>query len=655
VDKDGGRVVDQAQAQSQLSDEADVKVDGEQPPGAPLTCHDLIATAQDAPRSLRKFPRLCRDAIGLVRASAPREFYLSIVLKVVNGLGLALLLLLGGNVVAGVLAADRSGAAFATILPKLAALTVVTVVLTLVSAAGRELREIIGALTGRYAQQRIIDVASTVELVSYETPSFHDRLLRATMGGQMRPMQLVEGLLGIIGTLLGVVAIAGTLLALQPWLLPLVLAAVVPLIIAAARAGEAFFGFQKRTTPAQRQRSYLFTLLTGKEPAKEVRAFGLAEYLRGRYDQLYEEHIGELRKTARKRLSFTIQGSLSMSTILAVTIGLLLFLALNHHLSLSQAGAAAAAVLILGERLMFTVLHAGQLYESTLFMEDYTSFLQLQPSPQERTEPAGVRRPSSLRLEDVTFTYPSATRPAVKGISMHIEDGEIVALVGENGSGKTTLAKLICRLYLPQAGRILWNGVDTADIEPDELRSSIAVIFQDFLHYSLSAGENIGIGRHQEIENLHRIEQAARQAGAHGFLAKLPNGYDTLLGPEFDGGIELSIGQWQRVALARAFFRDAPFIILDEPTAALDARAEAELFDGIRTLCQGRSVLLISHRFSSVRAADRIYVLHDGEVIEEGAHDALMTLGGLYADLFSLQAAAYLSPTVPTPEGTPAL
>jgi ATP-binding cassette subfamily B protein len=200
-------------------------------------------------------------------------------------------------------------------------------------------------------------------------------------------------------------------------------------------------------------------------------------------------------------------------------------------------------------------------------------------------------------------------------------------------------------LYAPTGGRISWDGTDIAGVDPDELRRSVAVIFQDFLHYSLPASENVGMGRHQRIGDLKGIRGAALHAGADDFLATLPKGYETVLGPEFQGGKELSVGQWQRVALARAFFRDAPFIILDEPTAALDARAEHELFDSIRTLCRGRSVLLISHRFSSVRSADRIYVLDGGRVTESGSHDRLMALGGRYAELFTLQVSAYLSPS----------
>jgi ATP-binding cassette subfamily B protein len=226
---------------------------------------------------------------------------------------------------------------------------------------------------------------------------------------------------------------------------------------------------------------------------------------------------------------------------------------------------------------------------------------------------------------------------------MEINRGEVVALVGENGSGKTTLAKLLCQLYAPSSGRILWDGVDTAGMDPDGVRKSIALIFQDFVQYQLPARQNIAAGRHERFDDLERIRAAARHSGADEFLAALPEGYETMLGPIFEGGQELSIGQWQRVALARAFFRDAPFIILDEPTAALDPRSEHQLFDRIRELTTGRSVLLISHRFSSVRAADRIYVLKRGQVIEHGSHSQLMAEGGLYAELFTLQASAYLN------------
>ena len=612
--------------------------------GGPVTWYDIYESPQGK-RSLRRLPRLSREAVRLVWAAGRHELLVVLAIKAVNGIGLAVVLLLGKGVLDGVIAAGRSGAGAVEVLPRLLALTVVTAGLGFLSAIGREHREILAELASRYAQSQIIDVAGAVELEAYDSPAFHNRLVRAAGGGQFRPWQVVEGLTGLAGSLVGIVGITLALLALQPWLVPLVLAAAAPLLIAAARGGELMFGFHHRMTEVERRRNYLYMLLSGKDAAKELRAFGLGDFLRERFDRLYDEHLVELRKVARQRLRVSLLGNLATTVGLAGIVAALLVLALNGRIGLAAAGAAAGAVFVLGERLMNAVFSAGMLYESSLFIEDFTSFLAMAPEVEARRRrdqaPTGFRR---LRVEDVSFTYPSATTPAVTNVSMEIGAGEIVALVGENGSGKTTLAKLLCRLYLPHGGRVLWDGVDTATVDPDGLRRSVAVIFQDFLHYALPAAENIGMGRHQRIGDAEAVRGAALHAGADDFLAKLPEGYETVLGPEFEGGKELSVGQWQRVALARAFFRDAPFIILDEPTAALDARAEHELFESIRTLCRGRSVLLISHRFSSVRSADRIYVLDGGRVVESGSHDELMALGGRYADLFTLQASAYLAP-----------
>jgi ATP-binding cassette subfamily B protein len=257
--------------------------------------------------------------------------------------------------------------------------------------------------------------------------------------------------------------------------------------------------------------------------------------------------------------------------------------------------------------------------------------------------PAGFQR---LRVEHVGFAYPESERPALEDVSLELRRGEIIALVGENGSGKTTLAKLLCGLYRPTSGRVTWDDRDVTAFDPTSLRRGIAVLFQDFCHYFLSLRENIGVGRHELAEDVAAIATAARQAGADRFVERMPQGYETLLGQEFEGGHDLSIGQWQRVALARAFMRDASFVILDEPTASLDARAEHDLFESIRELFRGRTVLLISHRFSSVRSADRIYVLRQGRLEESGSHDELMRRRGVYAELFNLQAEAYTSATL---------
>jgi ATP-binding cassette subfamily B protein len=312
-------------------------------------------------------------------------------------------------------------------------------------------------------------------------------------------------------------------------------------------------------------------------------------------------------------------------------------------MTLAAATAAAVAIVQLGGVLTSLAFGASQLYEGSLFLEDHRVFHDLLPEVR-RARPAGPAPTGfqTIHVEGVGFTYPEAAAPALEDVSLTLRRGEIVALVGENGSGKTTLAKLLCQLYRPQRGRIRWDGTDLAEVDADRLRDAIAVLFQDFGQYLFDAASNVGVGRVERRTDRAGIERAAREAGAHEFLAALPEGYDTMLGKIFEGGVDLSVGQWQRIALARAFFRDAPLVILDEPTAALDARREHELFASMRALLRDRTVLLISHRFSSVLSADRIYVLKSGRIVEQGTHGELMRLGGLYAELFTLQAAAYL-------------
>jgi ATP-binding cassette, subfamily B, bacterial len=619
---------------------ADVVVDADagsdEPQGPPRSWVDVMHP-EGSEGTWRDLPELLADAIRLVWAAGRRELVVTTTLQVVSALGIAVQLFVAKEALEAVLGAGDGE--FASILPELAALLTITVALDFARAIQVEQSRVLAELVMRRAVDRVLDVATTVDLVAYESATFYDRLMRARSQGHFRTMQIVNGLTGILGAVVAAAAIVAALAALQPLLLPLVFLGYVPLWIVASRNSRDLYHHMFGMTPNERERGYLLEVLTRRDPAKEVRSFGLSPFLRGRYDRLYDHRLTELRALARRRTRRSVAGALSASAVTACAVAGLAYLYVSDRMSLAATGAAIFGLYQLGGRLSALHYSSSSLYEATLFLRDFRSFLT--DAPESRGDEPAPPAFGRVRLEAVSFSYPGTGRAAVDGVTLEIGAGEIVALVGENGSGKTTLAKIAAGLYRPASGRVLWDDRDVGAVDREELRRSVAVIFQDFERYLLPARENVGLGRHERIDDAGAIEAAARRADAHAFIDRLPQGYETMLGREFSGGYDLSIGQWQRVALARAFFRDAPFIILDEPTAALDARSESQLFERMRELLHGRSVLLISHRFSSVRSADRIYVLRDGRVVEDGPHDALMARGGLYAELFTLQARAY--------------
>jgi ATP-binding cassette, subfamily B, bacterial len=590
--------------------------------------------------SWRELPRLLLDSFRLAWTAGPHELAVTASLQLLIAFGVAAQLFIGKAVLDAVLGAGD----FADIVPVLAALIAITVAIDFAGAVEAEQSRVLAELVGRRALDRVLDVSTRVDLLAFESPDFYDRLRRAQAQGQFRSLQTVNGLLGLVGASVAAVGIVAALATIQPLLIPLVVFGFVPLWIVASRNTRDFYRFSFGMTPNERERGYLTSVMLEREAAKEVRAYQLAPFLRRRYDRLFDERMVELRALARRRTVRSLIGALTASAVTALAVVSLAALYINDRMDLAATGAAVLGLYQLTGRLRTLHFSAASLYEATVFIRDYTSFLEHQPI---EARPAAALPPpqrfGGLEVDAVSFTYPGSGRPALDGVSLEIAQGEVIALVGENGSGKTTLAKIIAGLYPPERGRVLWDGVDAARYDPDELRRSVAVIFQDFARYLLPARENVGLGRHDRIDDFEAIVAAARRADADGFLSRLPEGYETMLGREFSGGWDLSIGQWQRVALARAFFRDAPLVILDEPTAALDARAESRLFERMRELLEGRSVVLISHRFSSVRTADRIYVLHGGQVVEHGSHEALMAEDGLYAELFTLQARAYLT------------
>ncbi|HVE92001.1 MAG TPA: ABC transporter ATP-binding protein [Actinomycetota bacterium] len=616
----------------------------------PFSIYDLFEEAKQQKKSVRKLPGLLRASLALVWAASPRDFAMSAALEVVVGAGAAVSLLAGKEALEGLLM--RGGRGLGEILPSLLVLTGVSLVTRLLGALRMERQVLLADLVKRQAESRIFDVSSAMDLEAFEAPGFFDRLQRALANASFRPMSMVWAVLGLASGMLGIVGVGIALFAMQPLLLPLVGLAYLPLWIVRNKISRDRYQFFLHNTPNERERQYIRGVLGGRDEAKEVRAFDLSGMLRERYSRLYDDYLDDLRQRLRKRVRMSMVAEVLSGVMTAGTLGVVVWLFVTRRMSLATAGASVAALRMLSSRVETVGHSASSLYEAGLFLEDYTSFLELMPEVEARRPTAEAPADfKTLEAQGISFTYPGSTKPALEDVSLRLSRGEVVALVGENGSGKTTLAKILAHLYQPQKGRILWDGTDTSQCDRQGLRRSIALIFQDFVRYKLPARDNIGMGRHDRASDLDAVVTAAQRVGAHDFLSKLPNGYDTLLTKEFKGGRDLSVGQWQRVALGRAFFRDAPFIILDEPTAALDPRAEYELFERVRDLCSGRSVLLISHRFSSVRSADRIYVLESGRVVEAGRHEELMERNGLYAELFTLQASAYLdTPSRPAGE-----
>ena len=517
----------------------------------------------------------------------------------------------------------------------------------LLSALCRSIAGLVSEAQGQVITDHMSDLLHAksieVDLEYYESAQYYDKLHRAQREAPYRPVRIVNGLVQVAQSGISLLAMAGLLFSFHWGIAAILFAAAVPGLFVRLRYAGQTYRWQRRSTPAERQAWYFHWLLTGDAHAKEIRQFDLGSLFRRRFRDLRQQLRREKIEIATRR---SMAELVSQASATVAVFGSYAFIAYRT----------VQGAITLGDLVMYyQAFQRGQnflremlgglagLYEDNLFLSNLYEFLELKPKVVEPLHPRSIPQPmqTGLAFDHVSFRYPTGTREVLEDVSLTIRPGEVVALVGENGSGKTTLIKLLCRLYDPTNGTITLDGVDLRQLETSALRREISVVFQDYAQYHLTARENVWFGNVALPPDEERIAEAARRSGADEVINELPQGYETILGKWFEDGEELSVGEWQKVALARAFLRDAQIIVLDEPTSALDARAEYEVFRKFHQLAAGRTAILISHRFSTVRMADRIFVLEGGKIVESGSHDELVRLGGTYARLFETQAQYY--------------
>jgi len=540
-------------------------------------------------------------------------------------------------------AAGDPAAGFRTVLT----FVILAGVVALTGALLRVVSTLVNEIQSLIVTDRVQDVlhAKSVEidLSYYENPTYHDTLHRAQQEAPYRPNRIVSELAAVAQNGISLIAVVGLLISFH-WLVAIVLLiAALPGMFVKVRFSRRLYHWALRQTAAQRQARYFASMLTGEPWAKELRLFSLGKQFRERFRDLIRTVREERLRLVRSR-SFYDFGAQVLAVVAVFGIfALIAWRTIRGEITLGDMVMYFGAFQRAQDFLRELMGGLAGLYEDNLFLTDLDAFLDLEPRVREPEAPRPFPRPirRGITVENVSFTYPQGNRAVLEDVSLEILPGEHVALVGENGSGKTTLVKLLCRLYDPDAGAIRIDGVDLRELGTAALRREIGIIFQDYAKYHLTARENVWFGNIELPRDSAHIDEAARKTGAEAVVRRLTGGWDAVLGTQFDRGTELSIGEWQKIALARAFLRDTQIIVLDEPTAALDARAEAEVFERFHELARDRTAILISHRLSTVRMADRIIVLRDGRIVESGAHDELVGKGGTYAHLFEMQARHY--------------
>ena len=619
------------------------------PPRSPLAGNQANVSWRERFEALKNIPPLLKMVWETHRGYAAAI----VVLRLVRAMVPLAVLWVGKLIidhVVGAIGAHAAGAAVDwRVLVELVLLELAIAVFGEAAArAGALFESLLGDLFSNRVSVRLMEHAATLDLRQFEDPEFYDHLERARRQTVGR-IGLIAILLGIAQNLVTLLSLTAALVLYVPWLLLLLLIAVLPSFIGETHYATLGYSLLYRWTPERRMLDYLRFAGASDDTAKEVKLFGLSQWLTERYARLAEEFYKANAALSVRRgivawllatfgalgyygayvwiIVLTVRGHVSPAGLF--TLGVLTFLAASFRQSRD---------LIQG-----VLLSMSQLYEQSLYLRDLFTFFEMKPSIASKPGALEVPRPirQGFEFKGVGFKYPGGDVWAVRHLSFALEPGERLALVGENGAGKTTLVKLLARLYDPDEGVILLDGTDLRDYDVASLHRAIGVIFQDFVRYDFLFKENIGVGEIGAVADQPRIETAAQRSLAADVAGRIKGGYDQMLGRRFDGGVELSGGEWQKVALARAYLRDAEVLILDEPTAALDARAEFQVFQRFTELTRGKMAVLISHRFSTVRMADRILVLEGGQIKEHGTHEELVAKRGTYAELFELQAAGY--------------
>ncbi|AYA37220.1 ABC transporter ATP-binding protein [Hymenobacter oligotrophus] len=601
-------------------------------------------TLRERAAALRNIPAFMR----LVWQTSPRLFVLNALLRLVRA-GLPLAMLYIGRLIIDEVVRLNQGSAGGPV-PLTPVLTLVALefgLAVLSDALGRAvalLDSLLGDLLANYSSVKLMEHAAELDLDQFEDAAFYDKLERARRQTLSRTM-LMSQLLGQAQDILSMGFLAAGLVAYNPWLLLLLGVAVVPAFLGESHFNERSYSLVHSWTPERRELDYLRQTGASDDTAKEVKIFGLSGFLIERFRTLSTEFFLKNRTLAVRRASWgTVFAAIGTMGYYAAYLYLIVQ-AVNGRMTVGQLTFLAGSFARLRGLLEGVLSRFSSLAEGALYLQDFFDFFQMKPRiVRDASQPyLPFPRPirEGFRFEEVGFKYRNAEKWALRHLNFELRAGEKLALVGENGAGKTTLVKLLARLYDPTEGRILLDGHDLRAYDPAELRQEIGVIFQDFVRFQLPAGQNIAVGRIDERQNQTRIADAASRSLADTVIGKLPGGYEQMIGRRFAGGVDLSGGEWQKIALGRAYMRDAQLLILDEPTAALDARAEHEVFLRFAELTKGKTAVLISHRFSTVRMADRILVIEHGQFVEIGSHQELLARGGRYAELFRLQAAGY--------------